>query len=199
MIPNLNKVLINQAVESGLSLFKPHLNRHKRIVLATLFICLIGFVFGVGLRTSDHGDAQTITVSKAASKMSQGDLMEYAYEIQKKAAENPDALFGLNATEIELMLAKPDLQRKDYPSVAWQYRSNSCVVDVFYTTPNEGDMAQAQVQHFEMRSRNLITADKAKDVDSWACMQSLYSERQEIIEAGFSQIFARAEAENSGS
>ena len=57
-------------------------------------------------------------------------------------------LLGANPSKLEQWLGKPGLVRQDDPAEVWQYRSQSCVLDV-YLYPGQNGMA---VAHAEARS-----------------------------------------------
>ena len=186
----------SQAGKPGFWLFEIMVRNPRRCALGALF-CVSLFLVGSCNTSAQHNGLSFADASSSDfAGMSKGELMQHAYELQNITAEKPDALTDLAAREVSLMLAEPDLERKDLPSVVWQYRSQSCVLDVYYTV--EGEIQTSQVQHFEFRERELITKkNNDESVVAWNCLQSLYSERRAMIEKGFEQIYAQA-SENDG-
>lgn len=131
--------------------------------------------------------------SERLAHMGKGELMRHAYAMQAALAQDLSLLASLSGQDVSLMLATPDLERRDSPSVVWQYRSSRCVLDVYYTAEDADALKTATVQHYEMRGRNLITKEGSGAVDAQSCLQSIYHERRPQIEAGFEQIFAQAD------
>lgn len=113
------------------------------------------------------------------SDMSKPQMYRYALSVQSAAANNPDRILSLTAQDVRLILASPDLDRRDGAGAVWQYRTASCVLDVF--------MAENEIRHYEFRSRRL--GDETA-VDASACLKDLYAARREQIAKAFEDIFA---------
>lgn len=188
MLHDLFKGFENQAAVSGF----PALTQMRLFLMAAPFL-LILMILGSCNESGTRSFQQLTDITEDMGERGRGELVRVAYDLQSAVAENPDMLLRMNARELQFMLAAPDLDRRDFPSIAWQYRSQSCVLDVFYTAPGEDALQEAQVQYYEIRSRDLITAETNEDVAAWSCMQSLYQERRDVIEASFEQNFAFAD------
>ncbi|MCB1529989.1 MAG: hypothetical protein H6853_08940 [Rhodospirillales bacterium] len=121
------------------------------------------------------------------SAMNKGQMMRYAQDVQAAIARTPENLMKLHGEEVRLILAGPDLERKDLPSIVWQYRNAECVLDVYFTAA--GDSADAEnVSHYEFRYRDTARAGEAPVAGS--CMRGLYEDRRNRIAESFRQIFA---------
>ena len=83
------------------------------------------------------------------------------------AAEN---LLGTDSAKLETWLGKPRLIRHDDPAQVWQYRNNSCVLDV-YLYPAEDEL---KVAHAEARTQ-AITASPVS-----ACLAAFFEERRKV-------------------
>lgn len=66
-------------------------------------------------------------------------------------APGPDRLIGLTAEAIQKMLGTPDFKRRDPPAEIWQYRNESCLLDVFLYL---GD-GEYRVTHVEARGHSV--------------------------------------------
>ncbi len=185
MLSNLIKGFENQALASGFPVF---FNARFAVIGA----CVVLSLLLVGSCNNAATESAKVLNSKHRdyADLSKGQLIRHAYDLQNAAAENPDSFYKMTARDLTLMLARPDLERKDYPGVAWQYRSDSCVLDVYYTAANDAALDDSQIQHYEIRERGVITHANGGDAPSWNCLQSLYQERQKVIEASFNEIFA---------
>ena len=65
------------------------------------------------------------------------------------AAADPDSLIGLAPQQIGETLGVPELQRREPPAEVWQYRTRTCVFDLYIY---EEDGAR-QAVHYTARSR----------------------------------------------
>lgn len=73
----------------------------------------------------------------------------------------PEDVLGLAADALEKLLGRPELVRRDAPAEVWQYRSNSCVVDLYLYPEN----AAYRVAFIEARdpSAASMAADRCFD------------------------------------
>jgi hypothetical protein len=174
----INKIL-NQAAKPGLVLWEKH--QSLRVVLVVTFALMLvaakGFVFSPGHFNGERADLASLSKSQ---------MMRYARSVQETIAHKPDMLLKLAGEDVRLILAAPDLQRVDQPSVIWQYRTASCVLDVYFTTGKDGSPDAADVAYYEVRSR----AGGDAQPEAGACLQGLYQERAEQIAESFRQIYA---------
>jgi hypothetical protein len=77
------------------------------------------------------------------------------YETAEPA--DPDAVMGLDRTEVEALLGEPGLVRREAPAEVWQYQSRGCVLDVFLYEAS----ADFQVAYLEARDGQAIAATTA--------------------------------------
>lgn len=121
------------------------------------------------------------------SAMNKGQMMRYAQNVQAAIARTPENLMKLHGEEVRLILASPDLERKDLPSIVWQYRNADCVLDVYFTAAQDNADVE-NVSHYEFRYRETSRADEEPVAGS--CMRGLYEDRRNQIAESFKQIFA---------
>ena len=121
-------------------------------------------------------------------QLDKDDLIRYGYDIQAALTYKPDDLKHLRRGDLKLALAKPDLNRKEGSKNVWQYRTDSCVLDVYW----QKNQAQATISHYEFRERRSIFETKSgtRDPAAWHCMQSLIEQRREIVQKGFEETYA---------
>jgi hypothetical protein len=74
------------------------------------------------------------------------------YETAEPA--DPDAVMGLDRTEVEALLGEPGLVRREAPAEVWQYESRGCVLDVFLYEAS----TDFQVVYLEARDGQAIAA-----------------------------------------
>lgn len=68
--------------------------------------------------------------------------------IESAAAGMSTAVMGLDRSEVEQLLGRPGLVRRESPAEIWQYQTTSCVLDVFLYDEAEGP----RVTYVEARS-----------------------------------------------
>jgi len=65
----------------------------------------------------------------------------------------PERLAGLTGTEVSALLGPPGFVRRDPPAEVWQYRTESCVLDLFLYA--DGADLPLRVDYFEFRGRTV--------------------------------------------
>ncbi len=180
------KKKLNQTAKSGSLLWENH--RTVRIVTVVMFSLLLvaakGFVLSPG-----HFNGERANLAD----LNKNQMMRYARSVQETVASEPETLLKLAGEDVRLILAAPDLQRVDAPSVIWQYRTASCVLDVYFTTDADASADRADVAYYEVRSR--ASGEGAPDAGS--CIQGLYQERAAQIAESFRQIVASYETDSN--
>jgi len=83
------------------------------------------------------------------------------------AAPHPDfrKLAGMNEAELQRALGEPDFRREEPPAEVWQYRGETCVLDLFLY--RDGD--QYRVVYAETRDRDTVRVSEAN------CYTSLFT------------------------
>jgi hypothetical protein len=121
-------------------------------------------------------------------ELNKDDLIRYGYKIQAALTYKPEDLKELRRADLKLALATPDLNRKEGGKNVWQYRTKSCVLDVYW----QQNKPQAKIAHYEFRERRSIfeKATLSNDPAAWHCMQSLIEQRREIVQKGFEETYA---------
>jgi hypothetical protein len=74
-------------------------------------------------------------------------------------------LAGMSAADLERQLGEPDFRRSEPPAEVWQYRGESCVLDLFLYR----DGTQYRVVYAETRDRDTIRVAEAN------CYSSLFT------------------------
>jgi hypothetical protein len=124
------------------------------ILVATLCIALLPFWLAnrsdpEHAWLSNKAEASTDATLDARTQYLQGmterGRERYGRTVRETLFKKPDTILNLIADDVLLALAQPDLKRVDGEGQIWQYRSESCVLDVFLQSGN--------VVHYEMRQR----------------------------------------------
>lgn len=87
--------------------------------------------------------------------------------VKKLAPPDPGRLIGMGRDEVAGLLGPPAFRRRDDPALVWQYRSGTCILDVFLYRQG----AAYSVAHFEVRGLSVV------EVDRNACFLDLLRER----------------------
>ncbi|HEY8192223.1 MAG TPA: hypothetical protein VIG74_07345 [Alphaproteobacteria bacterium] len=124
------------------------------ILVATLCVALLPFWLAnrndpEHAWLSNKAEASTDATPDARAQYLQGmterGRERYGRTVRETLFKKPDTILKLIGDDILLALAQPDLKRVDGAGQIWQYRSDSCVLDVFLQSGN--------VVHYEMRQR----------------------------------------------
>jgi hypothetical protein len=73
----------------------------------------------------------------------------------------PQLLLGLSADDVHKMLGVPDFKHLNASVEIWQYRKESCLLDVFLYFENDRP-DNLRVRHAEARSRSVTTISQNK-------------------------------------
>ncbi len=142
------------------------LRNNSLSVLIALFVGLSVFGAKELLKTDETGRAQAAAANIAAESGKIHNALQA--DILREISYNPNAVLRLKGRDIVEALKAPGLIRKDLPTVIWQYRSDQCVLDVFFKT-SSGEVESARPAHYELRMR-----DGREDQESVAaCMKNI--------------------------
>lgn len=92
-------------------------------------------------------------------------------DMRRSISYNPDLLLNLTGQDIRAVLQEPSLIRREEPTVIWQFRSEACVLDLYFTTTHK-DAADAKVVYYEVRGREQNGDEKTGN----ACMKDIVDE-----------------------
>jgi hypothetical protein len=92
--------------------------------------------------------------------------------MQKALMARADNLVKMHGATVSAALGEASLIRADLPTVVWQYRSNICVLDIFFKAESE-DVVLSPVIHYEIRSREMSEGASSTQTDDRRCIRSL--------------------------
>lgn len=81
--------------------------------------------------------------------------------------DDPQQLYGVDSAALDALLGQPSLIRNEAPAQIWQYRSRTCVFDVFLYEESGGP----RVSYIEARD------DAAQRIEPRACLNELLRAR----------------------
>lgn len=56
----------------------------------------------------------------------------YVHTARRYMTRNPDALMHMTEMQVSYLLGSPEMKRSEAPAEVWQYRTSSCVLDVYF-------------------------------------------------------------------
>ncbi len=107
--------------------------------------------------------------------------------LRKNITYHPENLLQLAGHDVRAVLKEPDLVRQDFPTVIWQYRNRSCVLDVYFSSSAE-DVSGAPIVHYEIRARGKNVSDEEIKP---SCMRNLTRSRNGLRMVDVSAIYKR--------
>lgn len=81
--------------------------------------------------------------------------------LSRSISYNPEHILKMTGQDIRAALHEPGLIRREAPTIIWQYRSEACVLDIYFSTPQQ-DAGLATVVHYELRGRGQDGAEAGK-------------------------------------
>ena len=102
---------------------------------------------------------------------------------RRAVLNNHENMMTLTGGQVRSILNQPELVRRDLPTVVWQYRTDECVLDVYFTSSTTR-LDNTPVAHYEVRGR-----EDAKEYAADQCLGTLIR-----ANAGHGLNFASIEA-----
>ncbi len=136
-------------------------------------LALLSCLFFMGSCSDNSVFTNWLSKPAEISTLSKTDLDRYARGVQLGVAKNPDQLASLRQQDVELIFSKPHFVRNDGVTQVWQYRTESCVVDIYW----QGSNVQNKAKFVEFRDRQLNGEMEANKSAPWHCVQSLVQNR----------------------
>ena len=156
------------------------------VLLACAFIFLpFGIVSGVKLSNSIAANNAMAATRAMAPEHNVSDVLSDYERIQYAAAlsglvlDDPGTIHQLIGQDFIVMFNDPDLRRVEGESVIWQYRSASCVLDLYFEHDHDGKEGAAI--HYEVRQRKIAAygeqGQHEEKIDEQGCLSEIYSQR----------------------
>lgn len=138
----------------------------RRRLLAGAGILLFPLLAG-GCGTTAATDASDATANATTTEIAaRPEAHGVPSATEHPAIAEPARLIGLKAAEIADLLGAPGFRRKDSPAEVWQYRTQSCFLDIFLYTDKAGGELYS-VAHVEVRPR------RAEPVTQQDCLRQV--------------------------
>jgi hypothetical protein len=88
--------------------------------------------------------------------------------LAKDISLHPDRLMEIRGQDVKTILREPELVRQESPTTIWQYRTDSCVLDIYFS--GNTDPLLSPVSYYEIRAREKGVTDA--DVSA-SCVRDL--------------------------
>lgn len=155
--------------------------RRRRILVHAVTMASVLVVLPLGIASGVH--LSRFIASNGAWAATRADLPRESALIASRAfSGRPENIEKLRETDFLALFREPDLDRREGATKIWQYRADSCVLDIYFDETAERETA-GRVIHYEMRPRLLAAFGKQeKDqnrtgvnsfVDSAACLKEI--------------------------
>ena len=149
------------SVLKGYCVVKESIVVMRKKLLSLLMACVVSLtVLGLhhALKT-DHEGTAFASIDRNVEKGHEYSRAEQK-NLRRSISYHPENLLKMNGRDVRGVLSEPGLVRKDSPTIVWQYRSESCVLDLYFSTM-EKDADLSPVIHYEMRAREKGVDDEA--------------------------------------
>ncbi|MBX2834255.1 MAG: hypothetical protein KTR28_04695 [Micavibrio sp.] len=148
--------------------------KREIISTATAFVLAFAiFTFNALLRVDENSAQASIFSNAASSDLGRPYGAGQRSRISNQISYTSNRILDLSGRDIYEVLDQPEMVRRDLPTVVWQYRSNECVLDIYFTASGDNVLAEPVV-HYEIRPRNkTVSAQKIER----SCVASLIKPR----------------------
>lgn len=142
-------------------------------------LALIGLYAGIFYAIKTFGSNKAFAFSRPALvEMDKAAIHRYREDMRALLVKEPEKIKMLLGQDFLLIMNTPDMERRDAMMTMWQYRSDVCVLDVYFKPAEDQDYAP--VMHYEIRQRQKAYFMEQEDGDAGkadlqSCMASILS------------------------
>lgn len=140
--------------------------RCRAVGAAMLLFAGVTAFYGAGLPYIAVREEGALSVRK--------DQVRYARALSARIGNDPRRFMKLAAADVRLLLDAPGLARTEGSVAVWQYRSDSCVLDIYFSAGPDGKAQR--VVDYEVRPRIRAALGGALETayeDEKACFRSI--------------------------
>jgi len=140
-----------------------------------LIACVVSLAVFVAYQAF-YGDEHNQAYASLSNEELQNGLLNYKpalkRQLRSRLSDDVETILDLKGHDIAQIFDKPELVRRDLPTTIWQYRSERCVLDVYFTVGRAGNVGRENVVHYELRARDTRSSKK---LNVSACIKGLAS------------------------
>lgn len=146
----------------------------SREALSLILIAGLPFVMvsSLSINKNLHQNAAYAYASLPHAELSASDAERLNRQVVAQVKGNPDALLKLKGAQISMLFSTPGLQRHEGAMNVWQYRTDSCVLDLYVADGGHG-----RVVHYETRARVKASQSDEDALDMTAardCVRAMF-------------------------
>lgn len=134
--------------------------RHVSFLIASTVLVVSFFV----IHSIRHNEGQAQAAAGAVSAGILARDVEYSRSdrraVRRAMLSGDEYLLGLSGADVRAVLNQPELVRRDLPTVVWQYRNDSCVLDLYFKAVS-AKVSMSPVVYYEVRARQKNVTDAA--------------------------------------
>jgi hypothetical protein len=163
----LKRILMSQALQSGSSFisgFFAETFKSRKKFSAMFVVLSLGLFALIQFSGIFDGAWAAQNVDVRAGRVESGE----GRDLRAFVRSNPDNFMLMDGADVVKALDQPELTWGEFPGVIWQYRTDDCVVDIYFAAMQD-DVSEAPVIHYEARSRD----GKVEAIDANECVASL--------------------------
>lgn len=138
---------------------------------AALLLLLLAFiyVYANAPREGRHDPYTAVNLSSGPIIRTYEIGKVYKSQLLKAVGVNPDAMIGISARDLHVLFGNSDFIRYEGRSMLWQYKNDSCVLDIFFETREGKSQDMAPAAYYEIRP----AASDSGEVDKPSCIRDL--------------------------
>ena len=136
-------------------------------------LCIWGAFTATRMAVHSEAVASTGVMSPKKSLFSALEKRRYVSSLYDLVGTDPENLKQLLASDLEKMFDKPELKRREGNVTVWQYRSDACVLDVYFKGDDETPL------DYVLRPRNVAYfvggEESTEDLSEVDCIDTIIS------------------------
>lgn len=136
-------------------------------------LCIWGAFTATRMIVHSEAVASTGAMSPKKSLFAALEKRRYVSDLYDLVGTDPENLKQLLASDLEQMFNKPELKRREGNVTIWQYRSDACVLDVYFRGDDETPL------DYVLRPRNVAYfvggEESTEDLSEVDCIDTIIS------------------------
>ena len=143
----------------------------KKVSVGLLaLLCIWGAFAATRMIVHSEAVASTGAMSPQTSLFAALEKRRYVYDL---VGTDPEQLKQLQVSDLEQMFDQPELKRREGNLTVWQYRSDACVLDIYFRGDDETPL------DYVLRSRHVAYfvggEDSSEDLSEVDCIDTIIS------------------------
>ena len=146
----------------------------KKVSVGLLaLLCIWGAFAATRMIVHSEAVASTGAMSPKTSLFAALEKRRYVSDLYDLVGTDPEQLKQLQVSDLEQMFDQPELKRREGNLTVWQYRSDACVLDIYFRGDDETPL------DYVLRSRHVAYfvggEDSFEDLSEVDCIDTIIS------------------------